>query len=231
MFLLFKKEVEWRTSDYPGETIHSQTTKWSRNTAVRLLERKKQPAPHTQAPGNSAAACVIREHAINQLTSDLHWGDQEKTEDGPTTRTWMTGKEGNSAWVRNLFLLNRWRSHWITCRTQENHKTSCLRDLSCNLSFLFSFCAYCVHFLFILSFNVVCYWMWFNLCCGPGFIHSLLFYCHLLYGSIKNPGGTRSYSSAAPGPSLRSARAKRRRGETKGSSLFLSGGEAIIILH
>lgn len=50
-------------------------------------------------------------------------------------------------------------------------------------------------------------------------------------GSLKNPGETRSYSSAAPGPSLRSARAKRRRGERKGSSLFLSGGEAIIILH
>lgn len=50
-----------------------------------------------------------------------------------------------------------------------------------------------------------------------------------VYGHIKNLRETiRSYSSAAPGPSLRSAHAEKQR---KRSWLVLSGGEAIIISH
>lgn len=63
------------------------------------------------AAANSAAARAVREHAINQLTSDL---DQERTEEGARTQTWRTGEEGN------LFSFNR--GHWSTCRTQKNHR-------------------------------------------------------------------------------------------------------------
>lgn len=57
-------------------------------------------------PLHTGRGGAVREHAINQLSSDL---DQEKTEDGATTQTRTPWKRGPTQQVDR-----------ITCRTQQN---------------------------------------------------------------------------------------------------------------
>lgn len=86
--------------------------KQKQQSAVTTGGEKNNPQPAHTDGGRRRR---VREHAINQLTSDL---DQEKTEGGATTQTWKT-------WKRGLTQQDR-----ITCRTPENRSRLHLRRIS-----------------------------------------------------------------------------------------------------
>lgn len=78
--------------------------KQKRSSPAGLRERKKKkPEPASKTTqAESSGRNLHRQHAINQLTSDLDGGAQEKTEDAPTTQTRTAGKEENFVLVTGL---------------------------------------------------------------------------------------------------------------------------------